>query len=340
MNRSVMIKRFKEMGLGLYESKSYLSLMEKDILTVTEVSKIAGIPRTNAYEALEKLLAKGLCVSRPGNTKRYGASDPASVKDKFLAQMDHAMEIEMANLTKKENEIIGKYKSVKETKLLELSNKEKEILEKYNAAKESKLTELNKKEKEILEENKIAKDNIIQIVEELKPKYLNSRAKENPMDFIEIIKDSQQIHKKFMELVGETKKELLVFTKPPYSVPKEGLEEQSEQQKIMTEKGVMNRSVHEIPREKEEIRYVFDHLVKTDKINDKTRVIKELPMKMAIFDEKIVILPLEDPLSSGTSFTAQIIRHPALAKTLKITFETMWEQAEDYHVLEDLLKKM
>ncbi len=340
MSRALLLKRFKEVGLSLYEAKSYLSLLEKDTLTVTEVSKIAGIPRTNAYEALEKLLARGLCVSRPGNTKRYGASDPASIKDKFLSQMDHVMEIELANLANKENEIIAKYKSAKESKLIELNKKEKDILEKYNAAKEAKLIELNKREKKISEENKTAKENINQIIEELKPQYKDSRANVDPLDFIEIIKDSQQIHKKFIQLNDEAKKEVLIFSKPPYSGPRKKLEEQADRQAKPLRRGIKIRTIYELPWNQQEMEWTFNILKEQVERGENARVIKRLPMKMAIFDMKIVLLAMKDPVSTGTTFTTQVVRHTDLAEGLTILFNHIWEQAEDYHIMGDLLKKM
>jgi hypothetical protein len=44
------------------------------------------------------------------------------------------------------------------------------------------------------------------------------------------------------------------------------------------------------------------------------------------------MLTLEDPVSERTSLTTQIVQHRTLAKGLKILFQTLWEQAEDYHV--------
>ncbi len=306
------------MGLSSYESKSYLSLLERDTLTVTEVAKIAGIPRTNAYEALEKLLAKGLCLSRPGNTKKYSATDPILLKDKFLARADHAMEVEMANLSKKE----------------------KEILEKYNAAKESKLIDLNKKEKEILEENKTTKENINQIIKELKPQYKNSRANVDPLDFIEIIKDSQQIHNKFIQLNDDAKKEVLIFSKPPYSGPRKKLEEQADRQAEPLRRGIKIRTIYELPWNKEEMEWTFMILKEQAERGENALVIKRLPMKMAIFDTKIVLLAMKDPVSTGTTFTTQVVEHTDLAESLTILFNHIWEQAEDYHIMGDLLKKM
>ena len=306
------------MGLSPYESKSYLSLLEKDTLTVTEVAKIAGIPRTNAYEALEKLLAKGLCLARPGNTKKYSASDPISLKDKFLARADHAMEVEMANLSKKEKEFREKHETEKKAKLLDLSNKEKKISE----------------------ENKTAKENINQIIEELKPQYKDSRANVDPLDFIEIIKDSQQIHKKFIQLNDEAKKEVLIFSKPPYSGPRKKLEEQADRQAKPLRRGIKIRTIYELPLNKEEMEWTFTILKEQVERGENARVIKRLPMKMAIFDMKIVLLAMKDPVSTGTTFTTQVVKHTDLAEGLTILFNHIWEQAEDYHIMGDLLKKM
>ena len=58
-------------------------------------------------------------------------------------------------------------------------------------------------------------------------------------------------------------------------------------------------------------------------------------MKMAIFDEEVVMFALQDPVTKQVSLTTQIVEHRALAKSLKILFEALWERAQDYHVLRD-----
>jgi len=304
MKTAVILKRFKELGLTAHEAKSYLSLLERDTLTVSEISRIAGIARPNAYESLEKLLAKGLCSSLPGKTKKYSACDPSLLKGQIFEQINKNLDEDIEEHKKKI----------------------------YQA--------LNKKEKETSDKKKIAAESMNTLIKELSPLYKNSRNENTPLDYIEIIKDSYQINKRFKELANEAKKEILGFSKPPYSVPKKGLEEQVEQQadRRMREK-IRIRGIYEIPKSKEEIQWQFDILNRRER-GSITRVINELPMKMVIFDEKIVLLPLEDPISGKTSFTAQVIEHRALAKSLKMLFEHVWEQAEDYHILEDLLKKM
>jgi len=297
MNRALILKRFKDIGLSSNEAKSYLCLLQRDTLTVPEVSKLAGIPPPNAYRSLEKLMSKGLCISKPGPTKKYAASDPSSLEDKFLGQVDEAIKIELENLKEKLNH------------------------------------GLKEKQKEISQKRKAAKENIKSLITELTPEYEKSRLETNPLDYIQIIKDPYQMHKKFMQLVAETKEEHLAFVKPPYSGAREGIEQHFAQQVEPLRQGIRIRGIYEIPKDKEEIEWWFNTIDAAGKHGEEARVIKELPMKMAIFDERIVMLALEDPVSKQISVTTQIIEHRSLAKGLKVLFETFWERAEDYHIL-------
>lgn len=293
--KTLILKRFKEVGLTSYEAKSYLSLLERDTLTVAEVSKIAEIPRANAYEALEKLMAKGMCIAKPGGTKRYSASDPALLEDRFLGQLDQATKTEIQALK----------------------------------------TDMEAKEKQVLEKADTVKSNIAHMMKELRPQFEESRLQTNPMDYIEIIKDPYQIHKRFMQLVAEAKEEILVFTKPPFSSPREKLEEQVDREAEILKRRIRCRSIYEISKDEDEKRWQLEMINGAVRAGEEARVSKELPMKMAIFDERIVVLALEDPVSKQPSFTTQIVEHRPLAKGLKTLFETLWHQAKDYHILKD-----
>ena len=54
---------------------------------------------------------------------------------------------------------------------------------------------------------------------------------------------------------------------------------------------------------------------------------------MAVFDEKIVMVALEDPVLKKISLTSLVVEHRNLARTFKIVFEALWEKAADHHVL-------
>jgi len=299
MDRALILKRFKDIGLSSNEAKSYLCLLQRDTLTVPEVSKLAGIPPPNAYRSLEKLMSKGLCISKPGPTKKYAASDPRSLEDKFAGQIDEEIKIELENLK-----------------------------EKYNRG-------LKEKEKEMSEKRKAAKENIANLIKELRPQYEKSRLESNPLDYIEIIKDPYQIHKRFLELVSGVKEQLVNFTKPPYTIPRERVDEQIEPQIEKIKRGVRIRSLYQASTDEEERRWLFDIAELSVKSGAEVRVSERLPMKMFIFDSRIVLFSLEDPLVREATLTSAVIEHHAVAESLMILFQTLWEQAEDYHILKD-----
>lgn len=289
MHETALPPILRELGLSQYEVKCYLSLLERDTLTAAEIARLARIPRPGAYDALEKLTSKGLCTTKPGDTKRYSASDPVVLEEKCIMAVESAVE----------------------TELRDLKEREKQLRERATGQKED----------------------IGKAIAELKPRYQNSREETSPLDYIEIIKDPYQIHKKFMQLVEAAKEELVGFTKPPYSGTKETIKEQIEQQMRLIKKGLKMRTIWEIPKDEEMMRWLNAYIAEAAKYGDQMRVMEDLPMKMAILDSRIVILTLEDPVSRQTSVTTQIVEHRALAKTLKLTFETLWAQAEDYHLL-------
>jgi len=331
---TLVLKRFRDLGLSAHEAKSYLSLLQRDTLTVAEVARLAAIPRTNAYEALDKLMTKGMCLSKPGHVKRYSASDPSLLQDELLTKATAAAQAELAQVRKKEKEIIAKYQSGIEVEVAKLKSREKEILEKHQAGRDSELSKLEEKEREIRGKAESVKRDVGNIVAELKPQYESSRLETDPLDFIEVIKDPLQVHKRFMQLVSEAKEEILAFTKPPFSGPRKRLEEQAEPEKKVLRQGIRIRNIYEIPTEKEEIEWRFKDIDGAVKLGEEARVMKKLPMKMVILDRKIVLLALADPVSKRTSLTTQIVEHRDLANSLRMLFDTLWEQAEDYHILE------
>jgi sugar-specific transcriptional regulator TrmB len=284
---SIILRKY----LSSYEVKSYLALMERNELVVSEVASIAGMPRASAYEALEKLRAKGMCVVLPGATRKYRAADPSIVEEKLLMGIDEASGFELETL----------------------HQREREITEKAEA------------------ERKRVRD----LVRELNPRFEKSRSNSNPLSYIEIIKDSYQIHRRFLDLIREARKEILVFTRPPYSVPREGLAEQFGEQVKPLQRGVRIRGIYEIPTNQEEREWWLRSIREAVRHGEQARIIDELPMKMGIFDERIVIYALEDPVSKQPTFTTQVIEHHALARSLKILFETMWSKARAHSSLKE-----
>jgi sugar-specific transcriptional regulator TrmB len=295
MDTPALNDALRQMGLSPYEAKCYLSLLERDTLTAPEVSKLAGIPRPSAYDALEKLMTRGMCSCKPGDTKRYTASDPALFKEKSFMEVDELAELELQKLR--------------------------------NIVKQ--------REKEIVEGSKTKKESISNLIDQLRPQYNNSRLEADPLEYIEIIKDPFVAYKMFRELIGQSKEEIICFVKPPFASTKEDREENQEEQKRLIQKGVRIRTISETPKDKEMRQRLYREGEEGVELGLETRTIKELPMKMVVFDSRTVTLSLEDPVTSQVSLTTLVIKHRALARSLKLLFDSLWDQAQDYHVLKD-----
>ena len=72
----------KAIGLSESESKIYLALIKMSSSTVTQITKEVKIHRTNVYDFLEKLLAKGLVnYVIKGGVKHFKATHPNKLHD-------------------------------------------------------------------------------------------------------------------------------------------------------------------------------------------------------------------------------------------------------------------
>ena len=76
------LELLKSLGLTPNEAKIYESLIENGESTVSEIAIDAKIHRRNTYDAISRLIDKGLCfqvVASSGD--RYNAVDPGKLKE-------------------------------------------------------------------------------------------------------------------------------------------------------------------------------------------------------------------------------------------------------------------
>jgi hypothetical protein len=57
---------------------------------------------------------------------------------------------------------------------------------------------------------------------------------------------------------------------------------------------------------------------------EEARFVPELPLKLVIIDESIVMFGMEDPVAGRVELTMLVIEHPSLAKILKVAFMATW----------------
>ncbi len=154
--------------------------------------------------------------------------------------------------------------------------------------------------------------------EQLRASYEQGRQPRDPLNYIEVLRDPHALADRVLDLQESASFEMLMFVKPPYAIPlHEGL--------ARTESASNFRSIYEVsalddPGYLEVVRRFID-------VGEQARFVQQLPLKLGIIDERIVLLSLEDPVAGQTSLTTLVVQHRSLAAILKIGFESVWDQA-------------
>jgi sugar-specific transcriptional regulator TrmB len=157
------------------------------------------------------------------------------------------------------------------------------------------------------------------LIEELSPAFHAGKEQANPLEYIEVLRDRRAINERFEELQAGIKDEILVFTKPPYATPPQENVEGLEVTKTHQARSVYELSVFDDPDTTEGVRRFVE-------AGEMARFVPELPLKLVIIDESIVMFGMEDPVAGSAELTIMVVEHPSLASILKIAFNTVWEQ--------------
>jgi len=78
----------QELGLTDYESRVYLALLEKGVLTASQVSKQSGVPYSKVYETLTSLEGKGWIETEHGRPSRYYPKAPSEALTAMKLQLE------------------------------------------------------------------------------------------------------------------------------------------------------------------------------------------------------------------------------------------------------------
>jgi sugar-specific transcriptional regulator TrmB len=168
------------------------------------------------------------------------------------------------------------------------------------------------------------------MLEHLGPAYAAGQGHTDPLEYIEVLRDRGAINERFDELQSQIKDEILVFTKPPYATPPQeevkGLEVSREHKAC----SVYEFSIFDDPATIEGVRRFIE-------AGEEARFVPELPLKLVIIDETIVMFGMEDPVAGGSEMTIVVVEHPQLAKILKIAFSSVWNEGLSFDQAYDRL---
>lgn len=158
----------------------------------------------------------------------------------------------------------------------------------------------------------------------LSPVFFAGQASTRELAYMSFIKSPEVTRRRFNELQRKVHKEILLFSKGPYILsPKENIEELE-----ALERGVEARVIYEASEAMSQdfIANVGEYI----KAGEQVRVGRELPMKLAIFDRRTVLLCMKDPGSTQLSMVTIVIDHPDLAMILHKSFEQYWMESVEW----------
>jgi len=158
-------------------------------------------------------------------------------------------------------------------------------------------------------------------------------------EYVEVIKGLPSIHERYVSLVKGTRRELLAFVKRPYvfNYKRQIVDEQENAEFAMLRRGAVARVLYELP-DKKESEFLFTHVKKCIKMGEKARVMADIPIKMYVFDQKYVLMALDNVKLVTAPFTMLVVEHPSLALAATMLFNHLWEKAKDAQRFKDSKK--
>lgn len=126
-------KALETLGLTEYESKTYISLIEKGTSTAGNLSTASEIPHSKIYEVLMRLEKRKLVETQKGRPILFKAIKPAAALETIEAQLKNELEKELAE---KRSSLENSYKN----KFAEIDEAQKTILEELETMYETKET--------------------------------------------------------------------------------------------------------------------------------------------------------------------------------------------------------
>ena len=168
-----------------------------------------------------------------------------------------------------------------------------------------------------------------ELVSQLGPAFALGQTHSDPLEYIEVLRDRGAINERFAELQAGVKREILVFTKPPYATPPQENVEGIEVTRTHIARSVYEFSIFDDPATTEGVRRFIE-------AGEEARFVEDVPLKLVIIDEATVMFGMQDPVAGPSELTIMVVEHPALAITLKISFQAVWDRGLTFDQAYDL----
>ena len=151
--------------------------------------------------------------------------------------------------------------------------------------------------------------------------YTDSNRGYGPLDYIRIVADTDQIADEYRRFLLATTQEYLELARPPYAV--QPMQEPFVDQ--LLENGATCRLLYDSQSLSSEQRVQLAEFQQT-RVKAKIRLLNELPIKLALFDNQRGMISLDDPVAGHPRITALVFDHKQLATAMVSLFDDWWRR--------------
>ncbi len=160
----------------------------------------------------------------------------------------------------------------------------------------------------------------IDLVGDLKLSYSEGQGGKGTLDYLRIVGDTNQTAAQYRRMLGEVETEYMEFSRPPYAV--DPLDEQLVKQ--ARKRGVRCRLLIEEGTTDEQHKA---RLAEYAHLGVEIRQVESLPMKLALFDSRLGLVALLDPVVTKPTWTSIVFDHDGFAEAMRGLFEDRWLRA-------------
>jgi hypothetical protein len=165
------------------------------------------------------------------------------------------------------------------------------------------------------------KKEISVISETLTPIYETEKDNNESLEYAYIVKERNHVNEKINDLGAKAEEEIITMNKAPYAV---NIPQLIERGYVQTIKGLKYKFISEESDLQDPDFLKFMQLWQES--GAEIRIVKEVPVKLVIFDKKSIILSLPDKIKTSPQYTSMVIEHEDLASFFLKIFEVYFNE--------------
>ncbi len=150
-------------------------------------------------------------------------------------------------------------------------------------------------------------------------------------DLIEILSTREAVAERWLQMQRVTRERIEVFVRPPYA--QERVEDDEAVQRLLHERSVMTFAIYDEGALRSP--GALDHIRQMMGLGEQTRVVSQLPLKLALFDRRVALVPVSHSDPESTVDAGLLVHKSALLDALIALFDIYWQRGADVRLDHD-----